>query len=76
MSKKVKLTMSRFGSRSEFSHGSVKSAAQAACDDIESNEAAPIRIECNGATAWENTGPFDGSYERLREIAGLPSEST
>lgn len=75
MSKKVKLTMSRFGSRTEFSYSSVRSAAQAACDNIESNEAAPIRIEYNGATVWGNTGPFDGSYERLRELAGLTPES-
>lgn len=74
MSKNVKLIMSRYGGKVEFMHGSVKSAAVDACSDVETNEAAPVRIEVDGETVWANTGPFDGSYDKLRELAELPPE--
>jgi len=76
MNKSVKLIMSRFGSKCEFMHGSVKSAARDACADVEANEAAPVRIEKDGKIAWENNGPFGDSYDKLRELAGLPPEYT
>ena len=70
MSKNVKLTMTRFGGRVVFLHGSVKSAAIAACADVETNETAPVSIEENGVLIWKNTGPFD-SYDKLRELTEL-----
>ena len=71
MSKNVKLTMTQFGKMIVFMHGSVKSAASAACADVKTNEAAPVSIEENGVLIWKNTGPFDDSYDKLRELAEL-----
>ena len=69
MSKNVKLIMSRYGEKVNFMHGSVKSAASIACANVETNEAAPVRIEVDGVAIWESTGPFDDSYDKLRELA-------
>ena len=74
MSKNVKLVMSTYGRKVEFMHSSVMSAARDACADVETNEAAPVRIEVDGSVVWKNTGPFDGSYDKLRELAELPPE--
>lgn len=69
MSKPVKLTTLRFGMPYEWGHNSVEDAAFNACCDVESNEASPCKIFENGKLIWENTGPFDGSYAKLRELA-------
>lgn len=67
----AKLTTVRNGVQYFFDHATVKKAAQQACADVESNEAAPVCIEQDGLVVWKNTGPFDGSYDKLLEIAGL-----
>ena len=68
--KNVKLVESMFGISTWSMHGSVRSAARDACRRVAFNMAAPVRIEIDGKIVWENTGPFDGSYEKLRELAG------
>jgi hypothetical protein len=70
----VKLTINKFGSKIKLMYGSVKSAARDACTFVETNEAAPVRIENVEDLVWENNGPFGDSYDKLRELADLPVE--
>ena len=65
------LIMTRYGKHIKSTHASIKSAAHTACKDIETNEAAPVSIKEDGIIVWQNTGPLDGSYDKLRELAGL-----
>lgn len=70
----VKLTMIRYGKKLEFTHETLRDAARDACTDVETNEASPVSIEENGVVVWENGGPFDGSYDRLRDLAELSDD--
>ncbi len=70
----VILTMTRFGQHHQFTHATVKDAARDACADVETNEAAPVSIEEDGVVVWRNGGPFNGSYDRLRELAGIADD--
>jgi len=70
----VKLIQMRFGSKIESIHETITDAAKEAVDDIETNEAAPYAIYEYSVLIWKNTGPFDGSYDRLRELAGMKPE--
>ena len=74
MEKAVKLIMLRYGRQVEFMHNSVSDAARDACADLETNEASPSMIEVDGQCVWECKGPFSDSYDKLRELAGLPPE--
>lgn len=72
----VVLTMMRFGAPFTEEFDTVEEAAKVACMCVEYNEAAPARIDDNGCTIWENTGPFDDSYPRLERLAGLQANKT
>lgn len=71
----VTLTMASYGKRHVFIHATVRDAALDVCADIETNEACPISIEEDGVLVWRNGGPTDGSYDMLRELAGMAVDS-
>ena len=66
----IKLTLARHGRTFSRHFDTIKEAACYGQENVETNEAAPILIEKNGAVIWKNTGPFDDSYDRLYELAG------
>lgn len=65
----VILTVTRYGQHNQFTYATVAAAASAACTGVETNEAAPVSIQENGVVIWKNTGPFDGSYDKLYELS-------
>ena len=74
MSKNVKLTMSRYGTLNDYTYKSVKSAARDARTAVEFNKAMPVRIGVDDTVIWENTGPINGCYNRLYELAKIDQD--
>jgi hypothetical protein len=75
MNKNVKLVMVRLGSKVEFMHDTVKSAARAAVTNVEMNEAAPEQIQVGGDIVWKINWRVKDGYDKLRELAELPQEN-
>lgn len=67
----VVLTYCRHGKRHTRNYSDVVEAAEEAVIDSEFGEIYPVKIEEGGAVIWESNSPFDGSMDRLREIAGM-----
>lgn len=66
----IKLIMIRYGRMYESLFNNIKKAAESACMDIETGEAAPYEIWEDDERIWWIKSPIADSYRELRTLAG------